>query len=297
MERFRGSLQTEIPFRMEVEAAVGIGCSSNSGWIVGDSDTQSTAFELGCSVRYAECVFTFATKYQVIDALKRLKNWDHASCLLARAIYDHDGVWWLRDTYIGLILGNCRVYRLLNHALNLQELTIAALAARNALEMKVWISYVSGDETNARRLHDDQMVDARDLMVRINQLITLVPDDQRPKELDLALQDSQAILDAKGPEFGVGGDDRYLRTHAIAEQVGCGDEYKGMFPIISKIMHPTGLSMFLNHTGETGEHQTIQLCSVGIHYFANNIDALNAHLRKTGFPYIRESGERLEIST
>lgn len=242
-------------------------------------------------------MFTYTTKDQVIEALKRLAVWNHASSLLARAVYDHEGEWWLRDTYIGLILGNSRVYRLLNHALNLQELAVAALAARNALEMKVWISYVSGGEKNARRLYDDQMVDARGLLARLNGLMALVPDDQRPRELDLALQNSQEILDEKRPEFGVSDDDRYLRTHTIAQQVGCGDEYKGMFPIMSKVMHPTGLSMFLNHTGETGEHQTIQLCSVGIHYFANNIDAMNAHLKKTGFPYIHQDGDQLEINT
>jgi hypothetical protein len=240
-------------------------------------------------------VFTYATRDQVLEALKRLAVWNHGSSLLARAVYDHDGEWWLRDTYIGLILGNCRVYRLLKHALSLQELTIAALAARNALEMKVWISYVSRGEKNARRLYDDQIVDSRDLMARINGLMALVPHDQRSSELAFALENSQKIIDEKRPEFSVSDDDRYLRTHTIAQEVGCGDEYKGMFPIMSKVMHPTGLSMFLNHSGETGEHQTVQLCSVGIHYFANNIDAMNAHLKKSGFPWIHQDGDRLEI--
>ena len=118
--------------------------------------------------RYAEGVFTYATKDQVVESLKRLAMWNHYAILLARAIYGRDGEWWLRDTYICLILENARVFRLLNNAMGLEELSIAALAARNALEMKVWILYANADEKNARRLYDDQMVDAREMMSELS---------------------------------------------------------------------------------------------------------------------------------
>jgi hypothetical protein len=183
----------------------------------------------------------------------------------------------------------------LNHSLGLEDLTIAALAARNALEMKVWILYAIADERNARRMYDDQMVDARDIMARAESLLTLVPDAERPAGLNSALADSRKVLDEKKSDFGVGDDDRYLRSQLIAQQVGCGNEFKSLSPILSKMLHPTALSMFLNHNGQTGDHQTVQICSVGIHYFASNIDALNAHLKVTGFPYIHQHGETLEI--
>lgn len=225
----------------------------------------------------------------------RLAIWNHSCSLLARAIFDASGEWWLRDTYIGLLLGNAKVYRLLNHSLELQELTIGALAARNALEMKVWILYAAGGEKKARRLYDDQIVDARDMVARANSLLGLVPDEQRPAELDLALRDSQKILDEKSPDFAISEEDRYLRTHSLAQQVGCGQEFKGMFPILSKLMHPTALSMFLNHTGETNESQLVNICNTGVYYFSHNIDHLNAHLKATGFPHIYQDGDRLEI--
>jgi hypothetical protein len=240
-------------------------------------------------------VITVVTKEQLTESMKRLAFWNHSSSLLARAIFDAPGEWWLRDTYIGLLLGNSRVYRLLNHSLELQELTIAALAARNALEMKVWIHYAAGGEKDARRLYDDQTVDARDIMARANGLLSLVPDDKRPVELDLALRDSQNLLNEKGPEFGSTEEDRYLRTHSLAQQVGCGQEFKGMFPILSKLMHPTALSMFLNHSGETNDSQLLNICNIGVYYFANNVDHLNAHLKASGFPHIHQVGDRLEI--
>jgi hypothetical protein len=241
-------------------------------------------------------VILSTTEAQLSEALSRLASWNHASTLLARAVYDWHGEWWLRDTYIGLLLANTRVYRLLNHAFQLRELTIGALAARNALELKTWIRYATRGEVNARRLYDDQMVDARDIMTRVKRLVTLIPADQRPEELDSVLENSQKLILEKGPEFNVREEDRYLRTHSLAEQAGCGAEFKDMFPILSKLVHPSAMAMFLNHSGETGDEQLLNVCNVGVSYFAQNIDDLNAHLKSASFPHIVQAEDMsLEI--
>jgi hypothetical protein len=240
-------------------------------------------------------VSIFATKDQIVDAVTRLAEWNHSCSLLARAVYDLEVDWWLRDTYIGLILANARVYRLVNYALSLGDLTIAALAARNALELKVWIMYTTSGESNARRLYNDQMVDARDMLARSERLLTLMPDQHRPAELVEDLAASRRIMVDREPDFEFSEDQSYLKTHVIATQVGCGDEFKNLFPILSKMIHPTALSMFLNHSGQTSEHQTLQISNVALQYFAANIDMINAYFKGRGFPHIHEDEQGLSI--
>ena len=52
----------------------------------------------------------------------------------------------------------------------------AALGTRNLLEPRYWTSYAAGSEANIRRIHQDALIDARDMLDKFTAICTLRPE-------------------------------------------------------------------------------------------------------------------------
>ena len=192
---------------------------------------------------------------------------------------------------MGLLLALERVFRLVGYALRLKDEYIAALAARNGLELKVWALYATSSESNARRLHDDQIVDVRDVLRRLNDLRKLVPASEMPSGLDAEVDGWNQGMAQKATEFTVTEQDKYLRTHTLAKEAGCGEEYAGLFPILSKMLHPTAMSMMISQSQDDVENQIAHSCHMGLGYCGFVLNHLNGHLKSSGLPYLDETGQ------
>jgi hypothetical protein len=151
-----------------------------------------------------------------------------------------------------------------------QKPTLACWGARNLLELRVITTYVLRSLDNAVDFVDDLAADTREFWENIanvgrfthNELITemraaAMREDEPVKSLLLgkALEDEQAGPAVHGPEselhkakqmmatLGVDPDRKPKHGSAIAKEVKESDRYGPRYKLLSKVVHPTSLSI------------------------------------------------------
>jgi hypothetical protein len=128
-------------------------------------------------------------------------------------------------------------------SLHVPDIVVCALAARNMLEIFIWICFCMKSDANARRLHLDFIRDSIDL----NRIMVAFYSNS-PPDIFTPIADSISEMAA---EVGVEeGDRRYKRIDRAADEAGLTGLYKTMNTALSKFAHPTALKMGLDLSAE-----------------------------------------------
>ena len=179
---------------------------------------------------------------------------------------DHD---WFRNLLVGILISTQQNYQAVLAGVP-RKPTLACWGARNLLELRVIATYVLRSPDNAVDFLDDLAADTREFWENIakvgrfahNELIaelraTAMREDEPLKSLLLrkATEEEQAGPDLDGPEdelnkaeqmmtaFGVDRGRKPKQGSAIAREVKESDRYGPRYKVLSKIVHPTSLSI------------------------------------------------------
>jgi hypothetical protein len=121
-----------------------------------------------------------------------------------------------------------------------KRITKVAWAARNLLELSIWVDYCNLSNAHAKRFRDDS---ARDLIgfSKAIQSIYVEGYGTPAQDLDDAMRRLVAFAEKT---FNVAGlDDDFERVSDAAEEVGRRTTFSSLNKLFSKFAHPTALSL------------------------------------------------------
>ena len=147
------------------------------------------------------------------------------------------------------VLG-CIVIRLRTHFRHLSiayrapyELEYIAWAARNLLEVAIWAKYATTSKENAKKLHDDQIIDMAELQKGTLGLLYKFD----PGHPGLAtVQEQGEGFKKTTREMGIDEDSKHLNIGNVAKEVGMAALFYGLNGLLSKLVHPTSFSIMLD---------------------------------------------------
>lgn len=161
-----------------------------------------------------------------------------------------------------------------------QVLSRSALAARNLLELRYWTLFAAASEENIWRIRKDALIDARDMLERFTaacevnvELASALP----------VIQQARTVFEDQCRRSEESAEGSYLRVANIAQQFGLTDEYRTMSSFLSKLIHPTGLTICMPGTSD---FSFPQLYAVGCWYFNDSFERLNSTLKKLDLPIL-----------
>lgn len=159
-------------------------------------------------------------------------------------------------------------------------LSRAALGTRNLLELRYWTMFAAASEANIVRLRKEALIDFREMLDKFAGACKATP------ELALALpyiEQGQQQFEELCRQSAESADGTSSRVSSIAQQLGYADEHRAMSAFLSKLIHPTGLSICLPSTRDFAFGQ---LYSVGCWYFNDSYERLNGVLKKLNLPVL-----------
>jgi hypothetical protein len=156
----------------------------------------------------------------------------------------------------------------------------AALACRNLLELRYWTLYAAQSEDNIWRLRKEALIDMRDML---DKFTTACQVNQELAVALPAIQQGRTWFEEQCKQTGESANGPYIRVANLAQQFGLTDEYRTMSSFLSKLIHPTGLSICLPGA-ESFVFQ--QLYSVGCWYFNDSFERVNEMLKRLDLPVL-----------
>jgi hypothetical protein len=118
---------------------------------------------------------------------------------------------------------------------------------RNLIELLIWALYVTTSKENARRLFEDYIIDTEHLITNLRNLLHIFAAEPHP-EVDRNLETlarQESILRQERAQSSLPVDSKYLDVGRIAKEVGMAKTFASMNRILSKLAHPTSLSLLL----------------------------------------------------
>jgi DNA-binding transcriptional ArsR family regulator len=118
---------------------------------------------------------------------------------------------------------------------------------RNLLELLIWALYVTTSKENARRLFEDYIIDAEHLVTHLRELLQIFAVEPHPEvERHLkTLSEQESVLRQERDRSRLRENSRYLDVGKIAKEVGMARTFASLNRILSKLAHPTSLSILL----------------------------------------------------
>jgi hypothetical protein len=121
-----------------------------------------------------------------------------------------------------------------------KRITKVAWAARNILELSIWVDYCNLSDTHAKRFRDDS---ARDLLGFAKAIQTIVTKLHGKPDARLA-QKQQEMVTFGQAIYGISGlKDDFTRVSEAARKVGKETEFLSLNKIYSKFAHPTSIAL------------------------------------------------------
>jgi hypothetical protein len=134
-------------------------------------------------------------------------------------------------------------------------------SARNLFELSIWAQYVTVSEGNATRFRNDESVDfAEWQMAAVNLARKYAPTHA---EMD-TLESQGDWLEQKRSEQGIAPDQKHLNIGGVAKELGLAGLFYGMNGFLSKLVHPTALSVLLQVDQRSEQQLREGLMTVGI---------------------------------
>jgi hypothetical protein len=141
-------------------------------------------------------------------------------------------------------------YQNLLSAWGQKGVSAAAWAARNLLETRIWMEYVTVSKDNARRFYSDWLNDSRELLDKARSHDGSIDLEQwrvtSPyADLDFGEATAQTarnwLADLRNSSELV--DEDYLRVSSIAKELGHAARFASLNKLLSKYVHPTAFSV------------------------------------------------------
>jgi hypothetical protein len=163
---------------------------------------------------------------------------------------------WHAKVLSGLLQTGLHALRNLCRGWNEHEVSLMAWSARNALELELWVEYVTASQENAYRFHLDWLNDTAEILSksietekadelrRHREGISSPPSFPYP-DMDFGehtVKDAEAFLAkhrAQNPSLSR----KYLRIREIAKILGKEETFNNMSSLFSKHIHPTAYSV------------------------------------------------------
>jgi hypothetical protein len=184
------------------------------------------------------------------------------------------------NVLVGLGMELYHAFKELNSGIREKILSRAALAARNLLELRYWTMFAAASEENIWRIRKDALVDGRDMLDRFRTAC------QTNAELAPALpylHQFQDWFEDQCRKSGESADGPYLRVTNLAQQFGLSDEHRTMSSFLSKLIHPTGLTICMPGTSDVSFPP---LYAAGCWYFNDSFQRLNGTLKGLNLPHL-----------
>jgi len=134
-------------------------------------------------------------------------------------------------------------------------------SARNLFELSIWAQYVTASEGNATRFHNDEIVDFAEWQKAAVNLAR----KYTPSHAEIDTLESQGDwLEQKRSEQGIAPDLKHLNIGGVAKELGLAGLFYGMNGFLSKLVHPTALSVLLQVDQRTEQQLREGLMAVGV---------------------------------
>lgn len=120
-------------------------------------------------------------------------------------------------------------------------------SCRNLLELLIWSLYVTASKENARRLFEDYIIDTEHLISNLRELLQIfavAPHPEVGRHLK-TLSEQESIVRQERDRSSLAENSRYLDVGKIAKEVGMAKTFASLNRILSKLAHPTSLSILL----------------------------------------------------
>jgi hypothetical protein len=175
--------------------------------------------------------------------------------------------------FIGLLTQNAQDLEL---GFNEKRITKLAWAARNLLELSIWIDYCNFSDANATEFRNDSTRDLLGFSKAVQQL--QIQEEGMP---DPGLEASQAglVAFAENTLGVIGLDEDYTRVLKAARELGREKQFGALNKLFSKYAHPTSFAL---HSVVTGISRDV---SVGWHRAVNG--CTHNHSERDGKAFLR----------
>lgn len=170
----------------------------------------------------------------------------------------------------GLIALNSGHYADLIHAWNSASKTnVSAIAfhARSILEIMLWSDYAAKSDENIRRIHCDSFNDLHDLFICFKESLKGGTDIFDP---DLAIEE----LNVQKKKYGYSSFGPYLRVGQLSVNKELSEFYHANMKWLSKLAHPTGMSIIGFGDGEVGQKLKPVIVEHACKWFIRNVSVL-----------------------
>lgn len=172
----------------------------------------------------------------------------------------------------------------LDRAYTEDRLTTLAWAARNLLEISIWIDYCDLTEERAKRFYDDAMRDLYGLSQAVQRIFE-VKAGTKDKGLEEKLSDFSQFAQSMGvDELG----DDFKPVSDAAREVGRYDEFRGLNKLLSKFAHPTAWAIHIADSDGVEEGYKTMILKDGAELAMNSIITIRKIIRAQ-YPEIAKS--------
>lgn len=186
----------------------------------------------------------------------------------------------LINVLVGLGMELYHAFKELDSGIHERILSRSALATRNLLELRYWTTFAAASEENIWRIRKDALVDAREMLDRFTTAFQANPELAPALS---AIQQARDWFEDQCKQSGESADGPYIRSANLAQQFGLADEHRTMSSVLSKLIHPTGLTICLP---STTDFSFPQLYAAGCWYFNDSFEQLNGTLKKLDLPFL-----------
>ena len=170
------------------------------------------------------------------------------------------------------------------------DVPLLAWAARNSLEVSIWVKYVMQSESNTERFYHDWLNDAEETMRRSIQLDQFEGVNWKSDSVyaDMGYDVSAPVkatahINALRRENHFPSQKR-LDIGRIAKDVGEGDVFSELNPILSKFIHATSYSVLSFPTDESKQRTGLMFLDRGFWNLIKTVGIVDTFLKAKNLP-------------
>jgi hypothetical protein len=144
---------------------------------------------------------------------------------------------WFQEMLVSILESILREYEGLKRGCDGRSITLLAWACRNMLELNIIAKFVMLSYSNAQDFAEDMAVDGFEFFTAFREWYKGHHPAKKLPELELTIANFEAEIAKRGITRG------YLKMASMATTVGSSHEFQHMNKAMSKLVHPTSLSV------------------------------------------------------
>ena len=158
---------------------------------------------------------------------------------------------WYVNIFIGLAHESMKMQYHLRRAYGEGEINYCAWAARNLLELRIWMLYATASRENAWRFHQDQYADGLSLVRVFERAANKLPRAVDAQFLKEAAATIRPDIEDHAARAGVTDQFPFLNAKQISKEFDLEGEFELYNVMCSKLLHSTGFSVLVSQNKES----------------------------------------------